>query len=183
MAAGISTAPATVSVPTLVAAAAAGRAEAGKAASDVTIPWNWNQSTLTTAAAASVLADDGGSLGSMFDMPDDISFSGGGDMGGDGGDMGGDENEGVEEDAGVEGAELAALTSVFKCDCIIQKKMNNKDGWDCGWCSKFFTPLHATRALKHVFKIKKGGIIACKALIHCLVYSIEWITFELYQVW
>jgi len=54
-------APATVSVPTaLVAAAAAGRAEAGKAASDV-----------TTAAAASVLTaleDDGELLGSMFDL-------------------------------------------------------------------------------------------------------------------
>ena len=43
--------------------------------------------------------------------------------------------------------------------------MNDKDGWECGWCGKFFTPPHATRALKHVLKIKKGGIIACKALI------------------
>ena len=69
-----SAAPATVSVPTaLVAAAAAGRAEAGKAASDVTIPRN--QSPLTTAAAASVpTADDGESLGSGFDFHYDISF-------------------------------------------------------------------------------------------------------------
>ena len=139
--------------------APAGEAEAGKDASDVTIPRN--QSTLRTAAAASVPtapADDGESLGSVFDLPDDNSFSGGGDMGG-------DEKEGVEEDAGVEGAELAALTSVFDCDHIKQKKMNDKDGWECGWCGKFFTPLHATRALKHVLKIKKGGIIDCKALI------------------
>jgi len=129
-----SAAPATVSVPTeLVAAAAAGRAEAEK-------------------------ANDGESLGSMFDLPDDISFSGGGDMGG-------VENEAVEEDAGVDGAELAPLSSVFDCDHIKRKKMNDKDGWECGWCGKFFTPLHATRALKHVLKIKKGGIIACKALI------------------
>ena len=106
VAAGTSTAPATLSVPTaLVAAAAAGKAEAGKAASDVISPRN--QSTLTTAAAASVLADDGESLGSMYELPDDISFSGGGDMGG-------VENEGVEEDAGVEGAELAALTT-YQC--------------------------------------------------------------------
>ena len=48
------------------------------------------------AAPASVLADDGESLGSIFDLQDDVSFSGGGDMGG-------GENEGVEEDAGVEG--------------------------------------------------------------------------------
>ena len=118
----------------------------------------WNQSLLTTAAAASVAtADDGESLGSGFDFHDDISFSGGGDMGG-------VENEGVEEDAGVEGAELAALTSVFDCDHINQKKMNDKDVFECGWCGKFFTPVHATRALKHVLKIKKGGINACKAL-------------------
>jgi len=97
-------------------------------------------------------------LVSLFDLPDDITFSGGGDMGG-------VENEGVEEDAGVEGAVLAALTSVFDCDHINRKKMNDKDGWECDWCGKFFTPLHSTRALKHVLKIKKGGIIACKALI------------------
>ena len=160
VAAGTSTALATVSVPTALVAAAAGEAAAGKA-SDVTIPRN--QSILTTAAAVSVstaLADDGESLGSDFDLPDDISFSGGGNMGGDE-----NESQGVEEDARVEGAEPAALTSVFDCDHIKQKKMNDKDGWECGWCGKFFTPLHATRALKHVLKIKKGGIIACKALI------------------
>ena len=77
-----STAPATA----LVAAAAAGEAEAGKAASDVTIPWN--QSTLTAVSVPTALADDGESLGSVFDVPDDISFSGGDDMGG-------VENEGV----------------------------------------------------------------------------------------
>jgi hypothetical protein len=126
-----SAAPATVSVPTeLVAAAAAGRAEAEKAASD------------------------GESFGSGFDFHDDISFSGGGDMGG-------VENEAVEEDAGVEGSELAAITSVFDCDHINRKTMNDKDGWQCSWCGKFFTPLCATRALKHVLKIKKGGIAAC----------------------
>jgi hypothetical protein len=129
-----SAAPATVSVPTaLVAAAAAGRAEAGKAASDVTI--RQNQSLLTTAVAASVpTADDGESFGSVgFDFHDDISFSGDGDVGG-------VENEGVEEDAGVEGAELAAFTSVFDCDQINRKRMNDKDGFECGWCGKFFTP-------------------------------------------
>jgi hypothetical protein len=131
-----SAAPATVSVPTeLVAAAAAGRAEAEKAAND------------------GESFDSGG-----FDFPDDISFSGGGDMGG-------VENEAVEEDDGVDGAELAALTSVFDCDHINRKTMNDKDGWECSWCGKFFTPLHATRALKHVLKTKKGGIIACKAFI------------------
>jgi len=44
------------------------------------------------------------------------------------------ENEGVEEDAGVDGAMLAALTSVFDCGHIKRKNMNDKDGWECGWC-------------------------------------------------
>ena len=132
-----SAAPATVSVPTeLVAAAAAGRAEAEKA--------NFSESL----------------MGFDFDLPDDdISFSGGGDMGG-------VENEAVDEDAGVDGAELPPLLSVFECDHINRKTLNDKDGWECNWCGKFFTPLHATRALKHVLKIKKGGIIACKAIIN-----------------
>jgi hypothetical protein len=76
--------------------------------------------------------------------------------------MGGVENEGVEEDAGVEGSELAALSSVFDCDHINRKKMNDKDGFECGWCGKFFTPVHATRALKHVLKIKKGVLLLAR---------------------
>ena len=43
--------------------------------------------------------------------------------------------------------------------------MNGKEGWECGWCGVFFSPWHATRALKHVLKIKKGGIGVCKAVI------------------
>ena len=54
---------------------------------------------------------------------------------------------------------------MFDCDHINRKTMKDKDGWECGWCGKFVTPLHSTRAVKHVLKIKKGGIIACKALI------------------
>ena len=66
------------------------------------------------AAAASVpTADDGESFGSGFDLHDDISFSGGG------GDMGGVENEDVEEDAGVEGAELRAGCSYLLPVCLI----------------------------------------------------------------
>jgi hypothetical protein len=93
-------------------------------------------------------------------FPDDITFSGGGEQGG-------DENEvqAYEEDTGVECAELATLGSVFECDRLTLKKLNNKDGWECGWCGCFFSPRHATRALKHVLKIKKGGIGVCKAVI------------------
>ena len=47
--------------------------------------------------------------------------------------------------------------------------MSNKDGWEFGWCGKCFIPLHATSALKHELKIKKGVI----APVLCSVYSIE----------
>ena len=38
-------------------------------------------------------------------------------------------------------------------------------GWSCGWCNKTFNPKHATRALNHVNKVKKSGILVCPALI------------------
>ena len=100
-------------------------------------------------------------LDSDFDLNDDISFSGGGVQGGGENEVEGEE----EEDAGVDGAELATLGSVFECDRINIKRMNDKEGWECGWCGVFFSPRHATRALKHVLKIKKGGIGVCKAVI------------------
>ncbi len=42
---------------------------------------------------------------------------------------------------------------------------DGKDGWECGWCGKIFAPRHASRALQHVFKIKRGNIAVCKAAI------------------
>lgn len=54
---------------------------------------------------------------------------------------------------------------MYECDHIVLKVVNGKDGWECGWCGIFFSPRHATRALKHVLKIKKCGIAACKAVI------------------
>lgn len=71
----------------------------------------------------------------------------------------------VDEDDGVDGSQLAGLASVYECDHIVLKVVNGKDGWECGWCGIFFSPRHATRALKHVLKIKKCGIAACKAVI------------------
>ena len=55
--------------------------------------------------------------------------------------------------------ELADLASIFKCDKINVKIINNKDGWECGWCGNFLSPL------KHVLKIRKGDIAICKATI------------------
>jgi hypothetical protein len=38
-------------------------------------------------------------------------------------------------------------------------------GWKCLWCSDLFVPVHATRALYHVLRLKGGGIKPCKASI------------------
>ena len=57
---------------------------------------------------------------------------------------------------------LLPLTSVFDCDHIQRKKKNDKDGWECGWCGKFFTPLHTTRAFKHVLKIKREVLLLAR---------------------
>ena len=62
--------------------------------------------------------------------------------------------------------ELPPLKSVFDCKHLRLKTVNDgKDGWECGWCGKIFAPMHASRAFRHVLKIKKGYIALCKALI------------------
>jgi hypothetical protein len=42
---------------------------------------------------------------------------------------------------------------------------DGKDGWECGCCGKIISPRHASRALRHVLKIKKADIAVCKAAI------------------
>jgi hypothetical protein len=55
---------------------------------------------------------------------------------------------------------------VFHCHYITTKIVNDgKDGWECVWCGKIFSPRHASRALRHVLKIKKADIAVCKAAI------------------
>jgi hypothetical protein len=69
----------------------------------------------------------------------------------------------TEED---EGDELPLLKSVFHCHYITTKIVNDgKDRWECVWCGKIFSPRHASRALRHVLKIKKADIAVCKAAI------------------
>jgi hypothetical protein len=47
---------------------------------------------------------------------------------------------------------------VFDSSYIKIKTVNDgKDVWECGWCGKPFAPRHASRALWHVMKIKKGN--------------------------
>ena len=82
-----------------------------------------------------------------------------------GGGLEGDESEADADDAAVEVFELADLGSIFECDKINVRIINNKDGWECGWCGNFFSPRHSTRVLKHVLKIRKGDIAICKAII------------------
>ena len=59
---------------------------------------------------------------------------------------------------------LPPLKTIFDCD-MIQKGVvvndNDKVGWHCLWCGNNFFPVHATRALFHVLKIKQGGIAIC----------------------
>ena len=40
-----------------------------------------------------------------------------------------------------------------------------KYGWECQWCGLSFKPRHATRALRHVLKLKGGDIAICRAVI------------------
>jgi hypothetical protein len=77
---------------------------------------------------------------------------------------GGGDN-GVDDVDGVDVTMLGTLGSVYKCNKITLRVVDGKDGWECGWCGNFYSPRHATRALKHLLKIKKGDIAICKAII------------------
>jgi hypothetical protein len=49
---------------------------------------------------------------------------------------------------------------------IQSREVNNgKEGWECKWCNNVFAPRNASRAHKHVLKIKIGNIHPCKAVI------------------
>jgi len=83
---------------------------------------------------------------------------------------GGEEGGGGEaiDLCGEEGEEvcLPAISAVWECAYINCKDVNGKEGWECQWCGLSFKPRHATRAMRHVLKLKGGGDIAiCKAVI------------------
>ena len=42
---------------------------------------------------------------------------------------------------------------------------NGKQGWQCGWCNKVFSTLHATRVVCHFLKLKGSNIATCQAII------------------
>jgi hypothetical protein len=48
---------------------------------------------------------------------------------------------------------------------INYKDVNGKEGWEYQWCGLVFKPRHATRAMRHVLKLKGGDIAICKAVI------------------
>ena len=58
--------------------------------------------------------------------------------------------------------ELPPLEHIWDCPYIVK---NPPTGWKCLWCSGVFVPVHATRALYHVNRVKGGGIKPCKASI------------------
>ena len=68
---------------------------------------------------------------------------------------------------GEEGEEvcLPAISTVWECAYINFKDVNGKEGWECLWCGVSFKPRHATRAMRHVLKMKGGDIAICKAVI------------------
>jgi hypothetical protein len=68
---------------------------------------------------------------------------------------------------GEEGEEvcLPAISTVWECVYINYKDVNGKEGWECQWCGLSFKPRHATRAMRHVLKLKGGDIANCKAVI------------------
>jgi hypothetical protein len=58
--------------------------------------------------------------------------------------------------------ELPPLQHIWDCPYI---EKNHPTGWKCLWCSDVFVPVHATRALYHVIRLKGRGIKPCKASI------------------
>ncbi len=60
---------------------------------------------------------------------------------------------------------LLPLMSILDCAYISSiAGEGGKSGWECGWCGLKFFPKHASRALRHVLKIKNHDI-AIKAVI------------------
>ncbi len=60
---------------------------------------------------------------------------------------------------------ISSLKFIWDCPMIVRSTVDDKKGWMCRWCNKSFTPEHATRAIKHVLKIKGGGVSICTAVI------------------
>jgi len=59
---------------------------------------------------------------------------------------------------GEEGEEvcLPTISTVWECAYINYKDVNGKEGWECQWYGLSFKPRHASRAMRHVLKLKKG---------------------------
>jgi len=49
---------------------------------------------------------------------------------------------------------------------INYKDVNGKEGWECQRCGLSFKPRHATRAMRHVLKLKGGDIAICNLQGH-----------------
>ena len=57
------------------------------------------------------------------------------------------------------------LTSVWNDDKVKEDEDEGKKDWQCLWCSRFFNPKYATRALCYLLQIGREGIAICKVLI------------------
>ena len=76
-----------------------------------------------------------------------------------------DEDEDLVDVLEMAETPLPPLKSVFDCPNIELCLLHGKNGWKCLWCDTTFTPVHATRAISHVLKIKKCNIAVCTAMI------------------
>jgi len=76
--------------------------------------------------------------------------------------------DGDESEAETMSLALPPLKTIFDCDMIEKGVVindNDKVGWRCLWCGNNFFPVHATRALFHVLKMKQGGIAICNGVV------------------
>jgi hypothetical protein len=97
---------------------------------------------------------------------DDVDFVEAGRGGGFDDDLVEEEESGREEHNEPVEEELPPLHSIFDCAYIVVWVGNDgKEVWECRWCSKIFAPKHASRALRHVLKIRKNDIAVCKMTI------------------
>jgi len=123
---------------------------------------NSSISTLTVGTAARRI-----NRGEAENNGDDVDFVEAGRGGGFDDDLVVEEEEsGREERNDPVEEELPPLHSIFDCAYIVVRVGNDgKEVWECRWCSKIFAPKHASRALRHVLKIRKNDIAVCKSAI------------------
>ena len=125
---------------------------------------NSSISTLTVGTAARRI-----NRGEAENNGDDVDFVEAGRGGGFDDDLVVEEEEsGREERNDPVEEELPPLHSIFDCAYIVVRVGNDgKEVWECRWCSKIFAPKHASRALRHVLKIRVDQLWTAARALQC----------------